>query len=171
MLKYLRLLLLLPFLALMTSCASSGGPSPAVKTTGNVLLTPLTVVRDVVDVPLVTLTNVFETFAGWSNPRQAPQPTIGWSWKGGFDFGIGYAVGYYFFKGLSGIFGGIDYVICRSFYPSWPSGLRPWKRKGENWGKLYFPNTRALWGDDPPDKAKDRVREPAAAPPPVPAGP
>lgn len=139
-----RLLMLLPLAFILTGCSN-------IPTAGQVVLTPLTVVRDTVDAPLVSLTNVFETFASWSNPKQAPNPWVGWDFRNGFNFGIGYGLGWAFFKGLSGIVGGVDYLICRSLYPAWPAGISPWKKKEQSWGDLYFPNTRALWGDDPPD--------------------
>lgn len=124
---------------------------------GKIAATPLTVVRDTVDAPLVSLTNLFETWADRTDPFNAPSPNVSWSIKGGFDAGIAYGLGWLLFKPLSGIFGGVDYVVCRSFYPNWPAGISPWK--GENsWGSLYFPNTRAMWGSDPPDTVWDMRR-------------
>ena len=83
----------------------------------------------------------------------------------GFNFGINYSPGWLFFKALSGVFGSIDYVICRSFYPAWPMGWSPWRKTGESWWSLYFPNTRALWGDYPPDTHEEAqaLKPPAAA--------
>lgn len=122
---------------------------------GKIAATPLTVVRDTVDAPLVTFTNVFELWADRTDPFAPPTPGVGWSWNGGFTLGIGYSIGYFVFKPLSGIFGGVDYLVCRSLYPNWPAGLNPWKKPGQSWGSLYFPNTRALWGDNPPDTVDD----------------
>ncbi len=115
------------------------------QTTGKVIVTPLTVVRDTVDAPLVSTTNVFEYFAQQSKLAKAPHAGVGWSVKGGFNFGIGYDISYLLFKGLSGIFGVVDYIPCRSVWPNFAKGISPWKQKEENWGSLYFPNTRALW--------------------------
>lgn len=143
----------------------------AARTTGKVVVTPVTVVRDVVDAPVVSLTNVCELFASWSNPRSAPQPNVGWSYKGGFNFGIGWNPAWLFFKACSGIIGSVDYLVCRSLYPSWPAGESPWLKEGESWWSLYFPNTRALWGDNPPDtyEEAERRRKAAEQPPSPPA--
>lgn len=118
---------------------------------GKIIVTPLTVVRDVVDVPLVSVTNVFEYFADQTRLAKAPGAGVGWSWKGGFNFGIGYDVSWLLFKSVSGIFGAVDYIICRSIWPNYPNGLSPWRREGQTWGSLYFPNTRVLWGDHRPN--------------------
>lgn len=115
------------------------------QTTGKVVATPFTVVRDLVDAPLVSVTNVCETFARRSNPNPTPGANVGWTWRSGLNFGIGYNVSYFLFKGLSWTFGAIDYVPCRSLWPNWPRGLSPWKKPDETWGSLYFTNTRALW--------------------------
>ncbi|MDK2973031.1 MAG: hypothetical protein PWP23_2786 [Candidatus Sumerlaeota bacterium] len=133
--------LLLAFVAILgVGCASKTG-----RTTIQVVATPLTVVRDVVDAPLFTVTNCFEFFARNSAISKAPGANVGWSWQGGFNFGVGYNISYFLFKGLSGVFGGVDYIICRSLYPNWPNGVSPWTKKGDSWGKYYFPNTKALW--------------------------
>ena len=118
---------------------------------GKVLVTPLTAVRDVVDAPLVSLSTLFNYWGDQSNPIPTPQPGISWSPFSGFGAGIGLGLGYFVFKGLTGVVGGVDYVVCRSFYPAYPVGLRPWKKRGQKLGDIYFPNTRALWGDHPPD--------------------
>ncbi|MCC6548382.1 hypothetical protein IT570_14580 [Candidatus Sumerlaeota bacterium] len=118
---------------------------------GKVLATPLTGVRDVVDVPLVSLSTLFNYWGDQSNPIPTPQPGVSWSPFSGFGAGIGLGLGYYVFKGLTGVIGGVDYVVCRSLYPAYPVGLRPWKKRGQKLGDIYFPNTRALWGKHPPD--------------------
>jgi len=127
---------------------------------GKVAATPLVFVRDVVDVPLVSVTNVFETWADRSDPWAAPTPGVSWHWNGGFNAGIGYSLGFFVFKGMSWIFGGVDYVVCRSLYPNFPAGVSPWKKEGKGWGSLYFPGTKAVWGDDPPDSIWDDDGEP-----------
>lgn len=128
-----------------------------------VAVTPLTVVRDVVDAPLVSLTNVNLYFARQTQIAKAPGAGVGWSWKGGFNFGIGYDVSHLLFMGLAGVFGAVDYVICRSLYPNFPDGVSPWKAREQSWGSLYFPNTRVLWGDERPI-----YRKPEESPPPPP---
>jgi hypothetical protein len=130
---------ILVLLLLATSCASL--PAPA-----KVVLTPLTVVRDVVDVPLASLANVFEYWAG-QNPK-TPTPHVGVGiGSGGVKPQFGINLGYYAMKPFSWIFGGVDYLICRSLWPNWPKGISPWKAEGETVGSIYFPNTRALWRD------------------------
>ena len=126
------------FLFMFTGCA-------AMKTTGRVTATPLTVVRDTVDVPLVSVTNVFEFFADNTRVAKAPHAGVGWSLKGGLNPHIGYNVSHFLFKGLSWTFGGVDYLICRSIWPNYPKGISPWRKKDQKWGSLYFPNTRELW--------------------------
>ena len=126
----------------------------ALQTTGKVIVTPLTVVRDTVDAPLVSTTNVFEYFAQQSKIAKAPHAGVGWSVKGGFNFGIGYDISHLLFKGLSGIFGVVDYIPCRSIWPNFAKGISPWKQKEESWGSLYFPNTRALWSDSSSDQSE-----------------
>ncbi len=106
-LRALGPLLIFPLLA---SCA-------VLKTTGKVVVTPVTVVRDVVDVPLVSTTNVFEYFADQTKIARVPHTGVGWNWKGGFNFGIGYNVSHFLFKGLSWVFGAVDYTICRARLP------------------------------------------------------
>lgn len=140
---------MLGFLLAVCSLSSTGCLA------GKIAATPLTVVRDTVDAPLVSLANVFELWADRTDPFAPPTPGVSWSWNGGFNLGIGYSLGYFIFKPLSGVFGGVDYIVCRSLYPNWPAGLNPWKKPGQSWGSLYFPNTRALWGDDPPDSTSE----------------
>ncbi|MCB2153500.1 hypothetical protein KQI84_01325 [bacterium] len=127
-----------------TGCAS-------MPTAGKVALTPLTGVRDIVDAPLMSLTNVFEMWADASNPNPTPGANIGWTWRGGFDAGIGLNVSYLLFKGLSGIFGVVDYIPCRSLYPNFAKGVSPWKKPDQTWGSMYFPNSKALWAEPPPE--------------------
>lgn len=140
---------LFPFLFL-SMLFSTGCASRAAVVTGKVVVTPVVVVRDVVDVPLVSLSSLFNYWGDLSNPLEPPQPGVSWSWRGGFDFGITYGLGFFVFKTLTGVIGGVDYVICRSIYPAFPVGLRPWRKEGQPWGDLYFPNTRALWSGNPP---------------------
>lgn len=159
---------LLALLASATSgCATTSARDVAV-TSGKVVLTPLTVARDVVDAPLVSVANGMEFFAAQTRLAKAPGANVGWSWQGGFNFGVGYDVSWLLFKGLSGVFGGVDYVVCRSLWPNWAGGISPWRHEGQTWGSLYMPNTRVLWGDDTPLYQK-RVREgrASAAPPPA----
>lgn len=120
------------------------------QTSGKVLVTPLTVTRDVVDAPLVSITNGFEYFADQTKAAKSPHAGVGWSWKGGFNFGIGYDISHYLFKSLSGLFGVIDYIPCRSIWPNFARGVNPWRQEKQTWGSLYFPNTRVLWGDKSP---------------------
>lgn len=134
------------------------------ETTGKVLVTPLTGVRDVVDAPLVTIANATEGWARASNPRPVPQATGGWTYKGGFDTGIGINFSYYIFKGLSYLFGGVDYAICRSIWPNFPDGISPWKRPEESWWELYFPNTRTLWSPTYQPPGMDTFRRDAPTP-------
>ena len=136
--RLLRALTFLAVLPLLSGCAE-------LITTGKVVATPLTVVRDVVDAPLVTVTNAFETWADRTNPRPTPGASVGWSWRGGPNVGIGLDISHWLFRGMSYLFGAVDYLPCRSVWPNWPKGISPWKSEGEGWGSLYFPNTRALW--------------------------
>ena len=139
-----RITVCFPVLAmLLVGCAH-------LETGGKVALTPLTVVRDVVDTPLVSVTNVFEFFADQTHPAKAPGVGVGWSWRGGFNFGIGYDISYFVFKAVSGVFGGADYLVCRSVWPNFAWGVSPWRGKDGSWGSLYFPNTRALWAGEGP---------------------
>ncbi len=122
-----------------TACANLSAPS-------KVALTPLTVVRDIVDVPFVSLANVFESWAESSS--KTPQPSVGVGvGSGGIKPHLGINLGYYVFKPFSWIFGGIDYVLGRSLWPQWPTGISPWKRPQDSVGSLYFPSTRELWRD------------------------
>jgi hypothetical protein len=135
----LGLLLLLAFL--LAGCAT---------TTGKVIASPFTGVRDVVDAPFVTVTNVFEYWADRTSPIPQPGASAGWNWKGGFNFGLGVNLTYYFVKPMSLLFGSVDYVVCRSLYPNWPKGVSPWLKPGEEWGSMYFPNTKAIWAEPAP---------------------
>lgn len=126
-------------------------------TTGKVLVTPLVVVRDTVDLPTVTVTNVFSWTA---NSSGGPSAFVGpsWSLRRGFDFGASLNLAGLIFWTLSGGVGSVDYVVCRSFYPNFPGGLSPWREHGESWWGLYYPCTRALWSSKP------------ESPPPAPPG-
>lgn len=125
-----------------TLSACSGLPTPA-----RVLATPFTVVRDVVDAPLVSLTNVFQSWADQSSP--VPRAGVGVSvGSGGVRPGLVVGFGYYIWTPLSWVFGGVDWLVGRSIWPGWPSGsTSPWKEQHESWGSLYFPSTRELWRD------------------------
>lgn len=115
-------------------------------TAGRVVLTPVTAVRDVVDAPLVTLTNAFED---WADASGAPRPNAGVGvGTGGIQPFLGISLGYVLWKPLSWLFGGVDYVVGRSIWPDFPYGVSPWRAEGETWGSLYFPSTKALWDDD-----------------------
>ncbi len=115
-------------------------------TPGKVILTPVTVVRDVVDAPLVSITNVFEY---WADASSAPKPNVGVGvGTGGIKPNLGINLGYVLWKPLSWIFGSVDYIIGRSLWPNWPAGISPWRAEGQTWGSLYFPSTKTLWNDD-----------------------
>lgn len=146
--RCIRILMLVLLLAPLAACAS-------MKTTGQVVATPLTVVRDVVDAPLTGMANLCENFARYTKPAKTPHVGVGWSIFGGFNAGIGYDVSHYFFKGVSWIFGGVDYVICRSVWPNYPRGISPWKDENAAWGSLFFPNTKALWPSEDSTQADD----------------
>lgn len=126
--------------------------TPACSTTTKVVVTPLTVVRDVVDAPVTSLANVFEFWADRSDPTPTPGVGVGVG-PGGVTPGIGINLGYYVWKPLSWIFGGVDYLVCRSLYPCFPTGISPWKEREDSIGSLYFPNTRYLWRDAGEDSA------------------
>ncbi len=132
--------LLLGALAPLSGCAGW-------KAVGKGMATPLTVVRDVVDAPVVSLTNAFEHFADKTSPAPTPHAGVGYSLGGGFNFGIGLDVSHFFFKGISWIFGGVDYLACRSITPNFPKGVSPWLQEDQTWGDLYFPNTKALYSE------------------------
>lgn len=121
-------------------------------TVGRVVLTPLTGVRDVVDAPLVTLANAFEYWAERSDPVPVPQAGVSVGTYG-VSPSLGINLSYYIFKPFSWIFGGVDYLVCRSLWPDFPAGISPWKTKDETWGSLYFPNTRELWRDEAKEPA------------------
>lgn len=118
------------------------------KVAGKVVATPITVVRDVVDAPLVSITNAFETWADRTRPAAAPTAGVSASLWGITPY-IGYDLSHYFFRAMSWVFGAVDYLPSRSIWPNFPKGISPWKAEGEPWGELYFPNTRALWDDEP----------------------
>lgn len=150
-------------LALVAVAAMATSGCAAARTTGKVVATPLTVVRDVVDAPLVSITNVFQFWADKTNPTPVPGASGGWTWKGGFNAGIGIDFSHWLFQGVSWVIGGVDYVVCRSVWPNFPKGVSPWKKDGESWGSLYFPSTRALWDDDddiPPEEEWNPPPEP-----------
>jgi len=135
-----RALVLLCVAAAAPACASA--PRPV-----KVALTPLTVVRDVVDAPLTSVANLFEDWADASDPTPKPSVGVGVG-RGGVGPYAGLNLGYYVFKPLSWLFGGIDYLVGRSLWPNVPRGVSPWRAEGERWGSLYFPSTKALWPGD-----------------------
>lgn len=127
-------------------------------TVAKVVFTPVTVVRDTVDFPLVTLTNFFAWVAQSSGgPKAFAGPS--WSWRSGFDFGASLNIAGLLCWAVSGVFGAVDYVVCRSFYPNPLWGISPWKRREDSWWSLYYTNTRALWAEghdeeEPPEQEK-----------------
>lgn len=153
--RHLLFFLLIPLVFSLQGCN---------RTQTRIACTPLTLARDLVDAPLVSLTNVMEEWAKRSDPFNPPSPGVGWSSGGGFGIGIGYNIGFFIFKPLSWIFGGVDYVVCRSFFPNWPKGWSPWKRKDKTWGSLYFINTRALWGKTIPENTWEKKKSQGKAP-------
>ena len=157
-----RFALLLPALALVVALA--GGCASRTPTPVKVVVTPITVTRDVVDAPLVTVTNAFETWSWMTRPDPVPRVTGGWTFRRGFDAGVGMDFSHYVFKALSGVFGVVTYIPCRSIWPNFPAGVSPWRRPGESWWGMYFPNTRALWRDEERDENR-------APPPPQEGGP
>lgn len=140
-LRPLAIVLMLAAVAVSSGCAKRG----PLDTTVRVIATPVCVARDVVDVPLVSLTNAFNIWAEKSNRDPTPRAGVGWTLRGGINPYAGWDLSYVTFKVISGFFGGIDYVVCRSIYPNFPKGVSPWLRSGESWWSMYFPNTRALW--------------------------
>ncbi|MCC5877724.1 MAG: hypothetical protein JJU11_16000 [Candidatus Sumerlaeia bacterium] len=144
-LKFITFIFLLGAMVATSGCASKD-----VKLTGKVVITPVLVARDIVDLPLVSLSTLFIYWASRSDPFAPPRPGVGWSWKGGFDFGISYGLGWFFFSALAVPIATVDYIVCRSFFPAFPICLKPWKKQDQSWGDLLFPNTRALWGTSPP---------------------
>lgn len=167
----MRLRALLALAVAIACCALLGGCAAA-KTTGKVVVTPVAVARDVVDAPLVSVANGFDYFASETRPARAPGAGVGWSWRGGFNFGIGYDISHFLFTGIAWTVGGVDYVVCRSLWPNFPGGVSPIRHEGQSWGSLYFPNTRVLWGDHRPmhlHYMEQKALE--AGPPPIPAEP
>lgn len=112
------LLLLVLALPLLAGCQFA-------KATGKGLLTPLVVVRDTIDVPLIIVTNASLDVA-----------------KEGVKSPITIIFSFLIFDPIQITVGAVDYVVCRSFFPSWPDGVSPW-RKWEH--QEWYPNTRALW--------------------------
>lgn len=152
-------------LVVLSWAALLAGGCAAARTTGKVVLTPVTVVRDVVDAPLVSVTNVFQFWADKTNPNPVPGAGVGWNLKGGFNAGLGLDVSHWLFQGVSWVIGGVDYVVCRSIWPNFAAGVSPWKKQGESWGSLYFPNTRALWrGEDDDELAPEEEWSPPPEP-------
>ena len=137
-----RALVGLTLLLLSSLGACANLPAPA-----KVVLTPLTVVRDVVDAPFTSLANVFEHWAEGSHKEPKPNIGVGIG-SGGVKPKLGINLGYWGFKPFSWLFGGIDWLVGRSVWPHWPTGISPWKRTQDSWGSLYFPSTRELWRDE-----------------------
>ena len=68
--------------------------------------------------------------------------------SGGYGVGVEIDVTYPVGKFLGCVFGVVDYLPCRSFYPNFPEGVSPWKDTSDKWGEFLFPNTQALWKED-----------------------
>ncbi len=133
-------------LALLATLAPIGCSNTA----GRVVLTPLTGVRDVIDAPLVGLTNVFDYWAESSS--KIPSASAGVSvTPSGVSPGIHFNFSYWIFKPISLVLGSVDWLICRSLWPHWPTGISPWREPDQSWGSIWFPNTRELWRDEAPD--------------------
>ncbi len=152
------LFVLLAIVFMSTGCQTA-------RTAGKVIVTPVTVVRDVVDAPLVTVTTTFEYFADQTRVARAPHVGIGWSPHTGIQPNIGYDLSHLAFKAVSLTIGSIDYIICRSLYPNWAGGITPWRPKTHSWGDMYFPNTRALWGDERPVEGSRSGKRGRGSPP------
>ena len=105
------------------------------------VLTPVAVARDVVDIPLVSMANFWNYVgeAGKDNFGKTDSYTY-WSNRHGPGIGVTVDVTYPVGKILSGGFGVVDWVACRSFL-----GESPWRPAEEKWPSYLFPNTKALW--------------------------
>lgn len=136
--------------ALLLSGAMVFGTSGCA-TTKNIskgVLTPITITRDVIDLPLATMAT-FWNDVGESGKERFGQTTLfggggyyhGYGGGTGAEIDITYPVG----KILGYTFGLVDYVSCRSLYPNFPNGKSPLKNESEKWGKFLFPNTQELW--------------------------
>ena len=143
-------------LLLAALCAAAIGCSRTDPAT-QVVATPFTAIRDTVDAPLVSLTNVFGYFADHTQVAKTPSVGVGW-FSGHFGPSIGYDISHIVFVGVEYVFGGVDYIVGRSLWPFFPEGLTPFRPKGETWGSLYYPSTRYLWGDDTVEKYRVSTR-------------
>lgn len=145
-------------MAVLIPAILAGSACKTMPKEGKIALTPVTVVRDTVDLPLMGLTNFF-SWAAQRSGEPVPQANVGWTLRGGPNFGVGWNLGVVVWAVFSGVFGTIDYVICRSIVPNFPYGVTPWKQKDEKWGKMLYPNTKALWAM--PESLED-IEEPAS---------
>jgi hypothetical protein len=133
---------------LLVALASSLVGCARIDPVTDVVATPLTVVRDVVDVPHVALANAFEQGARKTKPEAYLTGPRDWEWRNNPGTQIPRDIVYGVCRGLSLGIGAIDYVVCRSIYPNFPRGVSPWVPEEQLWTKeMFFPNARALWAD------------------------
>ena len=116
-------------------------------TVGKIALTPITLVRDVIDIPLSSMTTFWRGVAeSGKRTTGRTQSGIGINSRGGVGVGLSVDVSYPVGMILTGAFGAVDYTLCRSIYPCFPEGVSPIKRYSEYWfSEFFFPNTRTLW--------------------------
>lgn len=113
-------------LFLLAACLLLAGCGTA-RMGGKVLVTPLFAARDVVDLPLAATASASNGAARACAASPITSP-----------------ISLLFFDPVSLVFGGTDYLICRSLVPK-PGGTSPWYRLS---GQQYFLNTRTLWSYD-----------------------
>lgn len=121
---------------------------------GSSILTPIAVIRDIVDIPFASLTTFWANVAESGKGRTGDTDVHGgWDSRSGTGVGAGIDITYPAGWTFSAIFGTVDYIVCRSLYPCPVEGVSPWKEEKEKWWSQYFfPNTRALWSKHPREK-------------------
>lgn len=171
--RAIRMIFLIPLLAVVFL----GAGCQAVGTGLKVVVTPVAVVRDVVDVPLTGIASFINTGAE-STRSSLGRPSAGVGWGlGGPTAGVGLDLSYIVGKAFAYTIGGVDYILCRSLWPNPPQGVTPFKPRGESWGSHLFPNTETLWGNHLKADSNWRMRlspppvpDPTAPAPPAPSG-
>ena len=102
-----------------------------------VALTPVAIVRDIVDIPLTVTANGIYSLSNHSGQRDMFN-------YHGLKSGEKFSINQFGVEATSDLFGGLDYLLCRSLIP-FPEGTTLWKEDSSTWREYLFPNTHAIW--------------------------
>ena len=122
---------------LYSGCASM--PTPM-----KVALTPIAVVRDVLDVPITLAATGIDNYSNINRQRKDCNLVANMFQYKGFKEKEDLDLCQFSAELITDFIGSADYLACRSFAPG-PEGKSPWKNDDKTWKEHLFPNMKAIW--------------------------